>query len=101
MLLYILNSMIYNFLYLKISGSIFHEANFILSLLLILIGFYGMAFNKKNIIIVLLCIELILLGISFLFISFSLGNADPRGQVIALLMLPLAGAESVIGLSII
>lgn len=89
------------FVYLKFSGLVFHEVNFFLSLSLCLIGFFGIGFNRKNLILVLLSFELIFFGSGFLLISFSLVQLGIEGQIFALLLLALAGAESVVGLSII
>jgi NADH-quinone oxidoreductase subunit K len=68
---------------------------------LFLIGLLGVAWNRKNIIITFLCIELILFsaGLHFLFYYLFLGYA--LGQVFALLILTVATAETAVGLGII
>jgi len=80
---------------------LYNEINFSLAFSLIFIGFSGATWNQKNIVKFLLSIELLLLGISLLFISFSLLHGDHKGQIMALLILVLAGAESTLGLSIL
>jgi NADH-quinone oxidoreductase subunit K len=73
----------------------------ITSTLIFLIGIIGIIFSRKNLIILFMCIELTLLGISLTFIAFSIYLEDPRGQLYALLILTLAAAESAIGLAIL
>ena len=72
-----------------------------LSLLIFIIGVLGIVINRKNIIILLMCIELILLAINFLLLTTSslLDNLD--GQIFAFYILVVAAAESAIGLSIL
>jgi NADH-quinone oxidoreductase subunit K len=73
----------------------------IISFSIFLIGLFGIIFNKKNLIVLLMSIELMLLGINlnYLFISFYID--DIMGQIFALLILTVAAAESAIGLAII
>ncbi len=73
----------------------------ITSTLIFIIGMLGIAFNRKNLIILLMSIELMLLGISLNFIAFSIFLEDPKGQLYAMLILTLAAAESAIGLAIL
>ena len=73
----------------------------ILLLLLFLIGIWGIFLLKKNIIIILMSIELILLSINLNFIIFSLLLDDISGQIFALFILTVAAAESAIGLAIL
>jgi len=73
----------------------------ILSLSLFLIGIWGIFLLKKNIIIILMSIELILLSINLNFIIFSLLLDDISGQIFALFILTVAAAESAIGLAIL
>jgi NADH-quinone oxidoreductase subunit K len=60
----------------------------------------GMFINRKNVILLLMCIELLLLAANFNFVAFSryLGNVD--GQVFVFFILTVAAAESAIGLAI-
>jgi len=73
----------------------------ITSTLIFIIGMLGIAFNRKNLLILLMSIELMLLGISLNFIAFSSFLMDPKGQLYAMLILTLAAAESAIGLAIL
>lgn len=68
---------------------------------LFLIGLSGIFLNRKNIIILLMSIELMLLAINFNFIIFSVFLDDILGQLFALLILTVAAAESAIGLAIL
>lgn len=73
----------------------------IISLLLFLIGILGIFLIKKNIIIILMSIELMLLAININFIIFSVYLDDITGQIFALFVLTVAAAESAIGLAIL
>ena len=61
----------------------------------------GIFLNRKNVILLLMCIELMLLSVNFNFVAFSrfLGNID--GQVFVFFILTVAAAESAIGLAIL
>ena len=65
------------------------------------IGFIGIGFVEKNIIIIFLCLELMTLAVSLNFIAFSTFSFDPKGQIYALLLIVVAAAESATGLSIL
>jgi NADH-quinone oxidoreductase subunit K len=65
------------------------------------VGIFGIFVTRKNIIIILMCIELMLLGINFNFIIYSLYLDDLTGQIFALFVLTVAAAESAIGLAIV
>jgi len=69
--------------------------------ILFLIGLSGIFLNRKNIIIMLMSIELMLLAINFNLIVFSVFLDDIVGQLFALLILTVAAAESAIGLAIL
>lgn len=69
--------------------------------LIFMIGLLGIAFNRKNIIILLMSIELMLLGVSLNFVIFSVYMQDPQGQLYAMLILTIAASESAIGLAIL
>ena len=73
----------------------------ILAAVLFSIGMLGMVINRKNIINMLLCIELILLAANFNFIAFSQYLHHKLGEVFVFFVLAVAAAESVIGLAII
>jgi NADH-ubiquinone oxidoreductase chain 4L len=72
-----------------------------LSLLLFLIGIFGFVLNRKNIILMLISIEIMLLAITFLILINSLNFDDILGQVYAIYIIAIAGAESAIGLGIL
>tara|TARA_B100000029_G_scaffold516556_1_gene630864 strand:+ start:3078 stop:3389 length:312 start_codon:yes stop_codon:yes gene_type:complete len=73
----------------------------ILGAILFTIGVLGIFLNKKNVIIILMSIELILLAVNINFISFSSFSGDISGQVFAMLTLTIAAAEAAIGLAIL
>ena len=65
------------------------------------IGLVGIFLNRKNIIIILMSIELILLAVNINLVSFSIFVNDLTGQIFALFILTVAAAEAAIGLAII
>lgn len=65
-----------------------------------LLGLYGIIVNKRNLIVLLMSLELMLVGINLNFIFFSLHLDDIMGQVFSLYVLTVAAAESAIGLAI-
>tara|TARA_B100000795_G_C22715316_1_gene405227 strand:- start:405 stop:710 length:306 start_codon:yes stop_codon:yes gene_type:complete len=71
------------------------------AMVLFLLGLSGIFSNRKNIIILLMSVELMLLSINFNFIIFSVFLDDILGQLFALLVLTVAAAESAIGLAIL
>ena len=73
----------------------------ILSSILFSISLAGIFLNRKNIIILLMSIELMLLSINLNFVTFSVFLDDLVGQVFALFVLTVAAAESAIGLAIL
>lgn len=73
----------------------------IVSSRLFTIGLVGLVLNQRSVILVLMCIELMLLGINLQFISFSVYRDDLVGQVFSLYVLTVAAAESAIGLAIL
>ena len=72
-----------------------------LTLVLFLIGILGFVFNRKNIILMLISIEIMLLAITFLVLVSSVNIDDIVGQSFAIYIIVIAGAESAIGLSIL
>ena len=72
-----------------------------LSLILFLIGILGFVLNRKNIILMLISIEIMLLAITFLILISSLHFDDILGQIYAIYIIAIAGAESAIGLGIL
>ena len=68
---------------------------------LFVIGFFGIFLNRKNVIVILMSIELMLLAVNINFVAFSFYLNDLVGQVFALFVLPVAAAEASIGLAIL
>src|SRR3954462_14457542 len=69
--------------------------------ILFTIGVVGIFLNRKNIIIILMSVELILLAVNINFVAFSAYLGDLVGQVFALFVLTVAAAEAAIGLAIL
>ena len=65
------------------------------------IGIIGIFLNRKNIIVILMSIELILLAVNINLVAFSIFLGDLTGQIFTLFILTVAAAESAIGLAII
>ena len=65
------------------------------------IGIIGIFLNRKNIIVILMSVELILLAVNINLISFSIFSGDILGQIFTMLILTIAAAEAAIGLAII
>ena len=79
--------------------SLFNYLSF--STLIFVIGLWGMALNKKNVITIIMAIEILLLGANLNFIIFSVFIDDFKGQIFSLLILIIAASESAIGLAIL
>lgn len=73
----------------------------LISITLFLISLFGIFLLKRNLIVILMSIELLLLSINFNFILFSVYLDDIIGQIFTLLILTVAAAESSIGLAIL
>lgn len=71
------------------------------SFLLFFIGLFGIVLNRKNLIKILICIELMLLGINLGFLVYSVYLDVITGQIFAFIILAVAAAEAAIGLAII
>ena len=69
--------------------------------ILFTLGIFGIFLNRKNVIIILMSIELILLAVNINLVSFSSFLGDIVGQVFALFVLTVAAAEAAIGLAIL
>ena len=69
--------------------------------ILFTIGVFGIFLNRKNIIVILMSIELLLLSVNINFVAFSSFLHDLVGQVFALFILTVAAAEAAIGLAIL
>jgi NADH-quinone oxidoreductase subunit K len=61
----------------------------------------GIFLNRKNVILLLMCIELMLLAVNFNFVALSHFLGDPGGQIFVFFILTVAAAESAIGLAIL
>lgn len=77
------------------------EKLLLISISLFIIALFGIFLLKRNLIIMLMCIELMLLAVNFNFIIFSVYLDDIVGQIFALLIITIAAAESSIGLAIL
>ena len=73
----------------------------VVAAILLVLGVFGIFLNRKNIIIILMSIELILLAVNINLVAFSAGLNDLVGQVFALFVLTVAAAEAAIGLAIV
>ena len=73
----------------------------VLSSLLFAISIFGIFMNRKNVIVLLMSIELMLLAVNFNFVAFSQYSGDIAGQVFVFFILTVAAAETAIGLAIL
>jgi NADH-quinone oxidoreductase subunit K len=73
----------------------------IVSALVFVIGVWGIFLNRKNVIIILMSIELILLAVNINLVSFSVYLHQVTGQIYAMFVLTVAAAESAVGLAIL
>lgn len=73
----------------------------LVSIIIFMISFFGLIYNKKSILIILISIELILLSVNILFIVFSIYLDDIVGQIFTIFILTIAAAETSIGLSLL
>ncbi|MCB5409825.1 NADH-quinone oxidoreductase subunit NuoK [Pseudogemmobacter faecipullorum] len=69
--------------------------------ILFVIGIFGIFLNRKNVIVILMSIELILLSVNINLVAFSSFSGDLTGQVFTLFVLTVAAAEAAIGLAIL
>ena len=69
--------------------------------ILFTLGIFGIFLNRKNVIIILMSIELILLAVNINLVAFSAHMGDIVGQIFALLVLTVVAAEAAIGLAIL
>jgi len=76
-------------------------SNLGISTILFLFGIWGIFLNRKNILIILMSIELMILAVNLNFLFFSVHIDDLLGQLFALLVLTVAAAESAIGLALL
>ena len=73
----------------------------IVSALLFVLSLAGIFLNRRNLILMLMCIELMLLAVNFNFVAFSRYLGDETGQVFVFFILTVAAAEAAIGLAIL
>jgi NADH-quinone oxidoreductase subunit K len=73
----------------------------VLAAVLFSLSVAGIFINRKNVILLLMCIELMLLAVNFNFITFSRMLGDELGQIFVFFILTVAAAESAIGLAIL
>jgi NADH-quinone oxidoreductase subunit K len=73
----------------------------VVSGVLFAISVAGMFINRKNLILLLMCVELLLLAVNFNFVAFSRYLDDIHGQIFVFFVLTVAAAESAIGLAIL
>ena len=71
------------------------------SAILFTLGVFGIFLNRKNVIVILMSVELILLAVNINLVAFSTFLGDIVGQVYALIVLTVAAAEAAIGLAIL
>ena len=72
-----------------------------LGAIIFFLGVIGIFLNRKNVIVILMSVELILLAVNINLISFSIFSGDILGQIFTMLILTVAAAEAAIGLAII
>ena len=73
----------------------------VLGAIIFSLGMIGIFLNRKNVIVILMSVELLLLAVNINLISFSIFSADIVGQIFTMLILTVAAAEAAIGLAII
>ena len=71
------------------------------NIFLFFVGFLGIVLNRRSILVVLMCIELVLLSLNLNFVTLSTYLDDYYGQVFAFFIITIAAAESAVGLAII
>jgi NADH-quinone oxidoreductase subunit K len=69
--------------------------------ILLVLGVFGIFLNRKNVIVILMSVELILLAVNLNFVAFSAWLDDLTGQIFAMFVLTVAAAEAAIGLAIV
>ena len=77
------------------------EHYIVVSSILFVLGVLGIFLNRKNVIVILMAIELILLAVNINLVAFSAFLNDLTGQIVAMFVLTVAAAEAAIGLAIL
>jgi NADH-quinone oxidoreductase subunit K len=78
-----------------------HEFVLMLAGLLFALSVAGVFLNRKNVILLLMCIELMLLAVNFNFVAFARQLGDLNGQIFVFFIMTVAAAEAAIGLAIL
>lgn len=86
---------------LSMSSPVTLEHYLILSAMIFVIGMFGLFMHRKNIITILMSIELMLLSVNINFIAFSSYASEISGQIFSIIILTIAAAETSIGLAIL
>lgn len=73
----------------------------VVSAILFVLGVFGIFMNRKNVIVILMSVELILLSVNLNLVAFSAQLGDLTGQIFAMFILTVAAAEAAIGLAIV
>jgi NADH-quinone oxidoreductase subunit K len=73
----------------------------VVAAILFTIGVFGIFVNRKNVIVILMSIEMILLAVNINFVAFSVYLNDVAGQILAMFVLTVAAAEAAVGLAIL
>ena len=73
----------------------------VVAAILLVLGIFGIFLNRKNVIVIMMSIELILLAVNLNLVAFSAALGDLAGQVFAMFVLTVAAAEAAIGLAIV
>ena len=73
----------------------------VVSSILFVLGVLGIFLNRKNVIVILMAIELILLSVNLNLVAFSVFSGTIAGQIFAMLVLTVAAAEAAVGLAIL
>jgi NADH-quinone oxidoreductase subunit K len=73
----------------------------VVAAILFVLGVFGIFLNRKNVIVILMSVELILLAVNLNLVAFSAALNDLTGQVFAMFVLTVAAAEAAIGLAIV
>ncbi|UYV14878.1 NADH-quinone oxidoreductase subunit NuoK [Porphyrobacter sp. ULC335] len=82
-------------------GGIGVEHYLVVGAILFVLGVLGIFLNRKNVIVILMAVELILLAVNINLVAFSAFMQNLTGQVFAMLVLTVAAAEAAIGLAIL
>ena len=77
------------------------EHYLVVAAVLFTLGIFGIFLNRKNVIVILMCVELMLLAVNINLVAFSVYQGNVVGQVFAMLVLTVAAAEAAIGLAIL